>query len=497
MERIRNIDLILLALIFVALAAWTFLLPPIWNHGEAREGLVVQDIVRNHNWILPFRNGQVPSKPPLFHWIAGSLGSLFGLSDFIVRFPSALAAEVMAVATFLLGSAIGGRKTAWLAVGALLGMYEFWVAGTVARVDMVFAACVTVSIAGFFFWHRSGGHAARAVCYFAAAAAVLAKGPAGGVLPALAIVPFLVVEKRPGLIWKLWSWPLIAAALLIDVSWYAIAYQIGGSRFFAVQILRENVDRIFGTHGFSNRNAGVAIAVWLATRIFPWNLAIVWSLVERLRGKREDSDGRFLHLWWIAISAVFFLATGKRAVYLLPIYPAVALLAARALAAVSESGGETAEHLHALRARLVRLVRSPARLAVAIAVVDLALILPNPTVWRHWVADKRILSFVAEVSAAAPRNGPLFADADLHNTDLIVMAYRLQRNILRKPIACAALNDYFLVPADSSDLAGTAMKIVASSESNRMALVRVLATQGKTCPGEKANSRKDDQADSD
>ena len=41
--------------------------------------------------MLPLRNGAIPSKPPLFHWIAASVASVTGLSDAAVRAPSAIA----------------------------------------------------------------------------------------------------------------------------------------------------------------------------------------------------------------------------------------------------------------------------------------------------------------------------------------------------------------------------------------------------------------------
>ena len=172
----KRADYLLLGVVFVALILWTFLAPPISHHGEAREGLVVQDIVQDHEGLLPDRDEGMLSKPPFFHWIAALLALLFGLSDFTVRLPSVIAAEVMVITTFLLGRAIGDRKTAWLAVGALLGMYQFWLAGTEVRVDMVFATCVTVSIAGFLFWYLKAHQAGRALCYIAAACAVLANG---------------------------------------------------------------------------------------------------------------------------------------------------------------------------------------------------------------------------------------------------------------------------------------------------------------------------------
>ena len=119
------------------------------------------------------------SKPPFFHWLAALPAFVFGPIDWVVRLPSAIAAAIMAAVTFFMGREMGGRRVGWLAAGALLGMQEFWVSGTQARVDMVFATCLSVALAGFFFWYRNGHRAARATCYIAAACAVLAKGPVG------------------------------------------------------------------------------------------------------------------------------------------------------------------------------------------------------------------------------------------------------------------------------------------------------------------------------
>ena len=502
MARIKNTDRLLLGMILAGFVAWTLLLPPIWNHGEAREGLVVQQIVRSHQWILPFRNGEVPSKPPLFHWIAAAMAFLFGLSDFTVRLPSALAAGVVLVTTFLLGMATGGRKTAWLAVGALLGMYQFWISGTEARVDMVFAACVTVSLAGFFFWYRDARESGRAACYFAAACAVLAKGPAGIALPGLVIVGFLAAEGRLRLLWKFWSWPLVGAALVIDVGWYALAYHVGGSRFIGFQILRENVDRFFGTRGFSSRNTKLSVLAWIATRTFPWNLALPWALIRRLSGECEDSTGRLLHAWWIALSALIFLAAGKRAVYLLPAYPAIALLAARALAAAISSPAEPARHdgaqrLLAATRGLAWALRTPKRVIVAVVLLDLALVLLNPMVWKRAGAYKSTVAFVQEIGAIVPSASPLFAASDFGNTNLYIIAYRLQRRIERRPLACAGPNDYFLSRLRTLDAAGVEARVLAASEKINVALVTVPTLRQQACPSAAPAVEEEDTADDD
>ena len=229
----------------------------------------MQGIVHNQQWILPFRNGELPSKPPLFHWIAASGASVLGESDFTLRLPSAIGAGVMILFTFLLGRAMGGRLTGWLAVGALLGMYDFWHAAWQARVDMIFSACVTAAIAGFYFWYRNRSDRARTSCYLATVCAVLAKGPLGIALVGLVILGFLVVEKRPRLLWTFWSWPLVGLALVVIGGWYGWAYAIGGQKFLALQIGIENVERLVGGEAFPRRPVYLDTAIWLGPERCP------------------------------------------------------------------------------------------------------------------------------------------------------------------------------------------------------------------------------------
>lgn len=127
MATIKGTDALLFVLIFAALVVRGLLSPPIWHHdGEAREGLVVQGIVQTQEWTLPFRNGELPSKPPLFHWIAAVPSLLVGLSDFTVRLPSVIGAGIMALTTFLMGRMAGGRRTAFAAraIGVAILLFD-------------------------------------------------------------------------------------------------------------------------------------------------------------------------------------------------------------------------------------------------------------------------------------------------------------------------------------------------------------------------------------
>jgi 4-amino-4-deoxy-L-arabinose transferase-like glycosyltransferase len=436
----RGRDLVLLLALVVAGAAVIERASPIGTHGEAREALVVRDIVRSGHWVLPRRSGALPSKPPLFHWIAAGIARVGGLSDASVRGASVLAAAVVAATTWLLGEGDGGRRAAWLAAGALLGMGPFWGAATEARVDMVFAACLTLALGGFWRWYRAAcvgqpAAAPRTLCYLAAAAAVLAKGPAGVVLVAVPILGFLAWAGRLDLLARLWSWRLAAAALAIDAGWYALAAREGGMAFLRLHFVQENLDAVFArrdyalhARGNAFRHARLGMAAVLAVKYLPWSLVVPVAAWRGFRGARTDETGRFLHAWWLAVLGTFTLALGnKRPVYILPLAPAIALLAARELA----------------RARGPRGVM----VAAAVVLVDVVAVGGTRADRVHLAKRESLAAFAAEVARAVPPGPPLRIAPDVWPTDVMILDWRLDRDLLRERPRCDG--GYVILPQPS------------------------------------------------
>ena len=85
---------------------------PFYTKGQPREATVVWEIYTNGEWILPLRNGHlIPSKPPLFHWLAALCSFALGeLSELAIRLPSAVLAIVGVLLTYYAGSVLWGLK---------------------------------------------------------------------------------------------------------------------------------------------------------------------------------------------------------------------------------------------------------------------------------------------------------------------------------------------------------------------------------------------------
>lgn len=120
---------------------------PFFTRGEAREGMVVQAMFRQQNFILPLRNGaDIPSKPPFFHWSAALLSHLQGgLSEMSIRLPSAIAASLALAAFFLFCVKSLSPKSSLLGALSLGASFEWLRSAGGARVDMMFTFWVTVA----------------------------------------------------------------------------------------------------------------------------------------------------------------------------------------------------------------------------------------------------------------------------------------------------------------------------------------------------------------
>jgi 4-amino-4-deoxy-L-arabinose transferase-like glycosyltransferase len=307
---------------------------PFHTKGEPREAVVVWEIVTTGEWVLPLRNGtDIPSKPPLFHWL-GALTSLAAgeVSELTVRLPSALLGTAGVLLTFATGARLWGAGSGLVAAVVLATSFEWWRAATSARVDMTLTFFMVAAFVLFLLLHREGkGGAGRGLLFaLLLGLATLAKGPVGAILPGLTAVVFLWLVGDLGFLRKLR--PLASAALFLAVagSWYGLALWKGGLDFFGKQIVRENVLRFFATEagGTGHEHPFYYLIPGFLLGMAPWSLFLPPLAVFLYRRRGALAREGFLYpLVWFGVVFVFFsVASGKRTVYLLPLYPAAALL---------------------------------------------------------------------------------------------------------------------------------------------------------------------------
>jgi 4-amino-4-deoxy-L-arabinose transferase-like glycosyltransferase len=311
---------------------WPYLgAAPFFNKGEPREAMAVQDIVRRGEWLVPLKRAiDVPSKPPLFHWFAAAAYYLTGnLDEATVRLPSALFASLGVLLMYFFARRLFTPDVALLAGAILATTILYQDQALDARVDMTLCFFVTLSLTLFYLLYRGILSHWRWYYVFFAVTGIgtLAKGPLGLLLPGLVAGAFVLLKRRFDLVRTFCFHPGVMLMLALAAGWYVIAVIRGGDGFFDRQIIGENLHRFAGGSGHSN--PVYYYVPYLFAQGLPWAIllpVVLWDLFKH--GSIRDDNNLFFKLWFVVMFAFFSLSLGKRPVYLLPLYPALAVLTA-------------------------------------------------------------------------------------------------------------------------------------------------------------------------
>jgi 4-amino-4-deoxy-L-arabinose transferase-like glycosyltransferase len=313
---------------------------PFYTRGEPREGLVVREMVRTGEWIVPARpEGEVARKPPLFYWLAAPLlRAMPDAPELALRLPSAALATAAVALVWAVARAAVGGGAALPAALVLATSFEWTRAATSARVDMALAAPLAAVLAAWMLVLAGRDRRWLVLAAAGATAATLAKGPVALAVPALAAAALAAALRDAGVVRRLGVLPVLGAAALAAGAWYAAAFAEQGRAFFDV-VVKENVVRFIDTDDARTGHAhGLLYLLALGlVGLLPWV-----PLLPLVRVRRADGRAAPLLLCaaWAAVVLVFFsAANAKRSVYLLPAFPGVAILVG---AGAAEGGGRLA-----------------------------------------------------------------------------------------------------------------------------------------------------------
>jgi 4-amino-4-deoxy-L-arabinose transferase-like glycosyltransferase len=285
---------------------------------------------RDHGeWWIPTLDGEARvRKPPLVYWLAGLSITLFGDGFLAVRLPTlamgvALVLSIRALSRALWGGS--GLLAAWLALATFLIATE----SRRAMLDLPVALAVCLAVLAVIRAHREQSPAWLYAAALAAVAGTLVKGPV--VLPflaaaavAAAVTPALRAQALRS---RHWLGPILAFVALAGVWPISVMLSVPD----VAEVLREDL---------AEREPGLSWAslhrlpLVLLGAALPFSVILLAGAVRGLRdGLPQDTSTRFLVLW-VALAVLPFLLVRPFERYLLPILPALVLLAERLLARV-------------------------------------------------------------------------------------------------------------------------------------------------------------------
>jgi 4-amino-4-deoxy-L-arabinose transferase-like glycosyltransferase len=366
--------------------------PQLWDEDEPRNAACAREMLERGDWVVPTFNYELRTqKPVLLYWLMMASYSLFGVNEFSARFPSAVLAVGTTLVTFHLGRLLFNVRAGMLAGLMMATCLMFGVAGRAATPDSCLIFFTSLSLLAFVWavsrrpcatgsasvfsdtggargthentasargtrWKQNRDFLPRrwiqfALIYSAMALAVLAKGPIGLALPVAIIGLFLLLVHqereetatsrlaRLGLFarrfaattWSMQPLTIVLVTVAIAAPWYLlVGFRTGGEwtrGFFGT----ENLARFQNTmEGHSGPVVYYLVAILIG--FFPWSIVLpagVWFSVRSAFGRAGRHPSHLLLVCWAGIwIGLFSLASTKLPSYVLPAYPALALMTA-------------------------------------------------------------------------------------------------------------------------------------------------------------------------
>ena len=329
-------------LLFILLYILLLSVRPLFSPDEYRYIEIPREMLADHDFVTPCLNGaRYFEKPVMGYWLIAGAIKVFGKNAFAARFAPAVSTGLAALIVALLGAKLTGRREqGWYAAVCYLVMPLVFIVGTTCSLDAVFSFFVTATIASFYcaseccrekqkrthllLWLLATG--------VAAGCAFLVKGFLAFVLPVMAVLPWMIWEKRWKAIFML-PWLPFVVALAVIAPW-AILIHRAEPDYWRYFVMEEHFARFFGGVEAEHPHGPFFFVLILLAGAAEWFLlspAIGYGFGKiGVRGEK-NSWFRFLICWFAGPFLFLSASSGKLPTYILPCFPALAIMISAAL----------------------------------------------------------------------------------------------------------------------------------------------------------------------
>ena len=342
---------LLLALItFTASVPGVFMVPAL-DRDESRFAQASKQMLETGDFIqIRYQDEGRNKKPAGIHWLQAGAASVTAAHEtgsdqiWAYRLPSLLGAILATLATFWGGQVLIGRRGAFLGAALFGAGLLLTSEAHIAKTDAVLVFLTALSmgaLARLYMQLSAGGEAAERrqrwlmfLFWGALGASFLIKGPVTLMVAALAIGALCLIYKSAGLAKAAIDLRGLALFALIVLPWFIWVQIVTDGAFLEGAVGKDLTDKVAGASEGHGGPPGYHLA-FVLVMFFPATLFLVPSIslaARHLRGKALDvmtSDRAgltFLVAWFVPTWFVFELLPTKLSHYILPAYPALALI---------------------------------------------------------------------------------------------------------------------------------------------------------------------------
>ena len=309
----------------------------LFDPDEGRYAEIPREMVASGDWVTPRLNElRYFEKPPLQYWATALTYEAFGQHEWSARLWVALSGFLAVLLTAWIGTRLFGALTGALAALVQGGSLLYLGLARISTLDMGLTATLELALAGLLLLAQPSGREesprlGAVLLAVGVALAFLSKGLVGILIPGATAACYLLLRRDWSLIWRARPWWTMLALAAIALPWIVLVEHRnpGFAQFFFVH---EQFAR-FLTRVHQRYQPDWFFVPVLLLGFMPWT-PLLGSIARRSWRDSVAGDGRCLMLAiWILFSFIFFSVSQSKLIpYILPLFPALSLLAGRTLA---------------------------------------------------------------------------------------------------------------------------------------------------------------------
>jgi 4-amino-4-deoxy-L-arabinose transferase-like glycosyltransferase len=339
----RRAAAVLVAAALLAFLPGFFQIPPV-DRDEARFAQATKQMLESGDYVdIRFQDEARYKKPVGIYWlqvVAVKAGEALGVprahtTIALYRIPSLMGAVGGVLLTYWAALAFGSRRAALLAGLMMATSILLGVEARLAKTDaMLLFTCVAAmgALARAYLARRDEADrgltswAVPAIFWSALAGGILLKGPLILMFVLLTIAALAILDRSATWLWRLRPLPGIVWVFVLVLPWFILIMARNGTSFFSESIGHDLVDKVGSAQETHGAPPGYYLVLFWVT-FFPGSILAGLATPAIFRSWREPGT-RFLLAWLIPSWIVFEIVITKLPHYVLPLYPAIAILIA-------------------------------------------------------------------------------------------------------------------------------------------------------------------------
>ena len=322
-----------------------FQIPPV-DRDEAYFAQATKQMIETGDYVdIRYQDDVRYRKPVGIYWLQAAVvntASALGVPDarkkiWLYRVPSLIGAIGAVLATYWCALAFVSRRGAVLAGLMMSASAILSVEARLAKTDATLLFTVVLAMAVlarvYLAPRREGvvqpGLGLLAVFWTAIAVSILIKGPLILMVVGLAALALSVFERSARWLLALRPLPGLLWLLLIVLPWFIAIYMRVGREFLVASVGEDMLAKVANSQEAHGAPPGLYLVLFFAT-FFPASI-LAGLAAPAIWAVRKEPAAKFLLAWLVPSWIVFEAVVTKLPHYVLPLYPAIAILTAGAV----------------------------------------------------------------------------------------------------------------------------------------------------------------------